>query len=470
MTVTAPAEEIQEAPAAPRHPARFVPWLLAAVFFAGYATLSVLRFRRFEMMSWDLGIFDQVVDSYAHLRAPVADLKGPGFNILGDHFSPVLALLAPFRALFPTPVTLLVAQAALMALSVVPVTRAARRLLGDHAGVAIGIAYGLSWGIQRAVEFDFHEICFAVPLIAFALEALLRERWVAALCWAAPLVTVKEDLGVTASAIALVVLLRTWRGSRRVAVAAVCVGIFGVAMSALTLTVLIPAFNHAGDYAYWDKVDKGGTPGAGGWDVKIRTLFWVMVPTTGLLALRSPLLLVAVPTLAWRLLTQEEHYWGTGWHYSAVLMPIVMLALVDAAARARSGWLRACAGHLPAGALLVALSTTVMLPLPLEQLARPERYERGPVAEAAVRALAKIPDGATVESNIRPIAYLTNRCRVFWVGDTGGHAPQYVALFEPDKQRDAILDDARSRHPGAAYDVEAYERGVWVLRRTFELS
>ncbi|MEU1027007.1 DUF2079 domain-containing protein, partial [Streptomyces sp. NPDC005904] len=164
-----------------------------------------------ETRSWDLGIFEQAVRAYAHLRAPVADLKGPGANILGDHFSPVTALLAPAYRLFPSPVTLLVAQALLLALSAIPVTRAATRLLGRVSGLAVGVAYGLSWGIQRAVDFDFHEICFAVPLIAFSLEALLRQRWRAALLWALPLVLVKEDLGLTLAAIALVVAFRAHR-------------------------------------------------------------------------------------------------------------------------------------------------------------------------------------------------------------------------------------------------------------------
>lgn len=61
-----------------------------------------------------------------------------------------------------------------------------RAVLGRPRGLAVGIAYGLSWGIQRAVEFDFHEIAFAVPLLAFALEAVLARRWRAALLWGCP--------------------------------------------------------------------------------------------------------------------------------------------------------------------------------------------------------------------------------------------------------------------------------------------
>ncbi|WP_346655844.1 DUF2079 domain-containing protein [Streptomyces sp. RFCAC02] len=99
------------------------PYLLAGVFCVLYAVVSVSRYVRWESRSWDLGIFEQAVRSYAHLRLPVSDLKGPDFALLGDHFSPVTALIAPFYRVFPSPVTLLIAQAVLFAVAVVPVTR-----------------------------------------------------------------------------------------------------------------------------------------------------------------------------------------------------------------------------------------------------------------------------------------------------------------------------------------------------------
>lgn len=210
-----PGTDPRAGESSPAGAGRWDPWVLALTLFAGYAVVSVGRYRHLGQRSWDLGIFEQVIRSYAHLQAPVADLKGPGFNILGDHFSPVTVLLAPLYRLFPSSVTLLVAQAALFALSAVPVARAAARLLGRGRGLAVGVSYGLSWGIQQAVDFDFHEICFAVPLLAFALEAVLARRWRAALLWALPLVLVKEDLGFTLSALAVVVAWRARDASPR---------------------------------------------------------------------------------------------------------------------------------------------------------------------------------------------------------------------------------------------------------------
>lgn len=442
------------------------PQILAVLLFAAYATLSVCRWRHLATRSWDLGIFEQAVRAYAHLRAPVADLKGPGTNLLGDHFSPVTALLAPAYRLFPTPVTLLVAQAALLALSAVPVTRAAARLLGRHRGLALGLAYGLSWGLQRAVDFDFHEICFAVPLIAFALEAALDRRWRGALLRALPLVLVKEDLGLTLAAIALVVAVRARRSSprnTRTAVYALSVAAFGVLAAMLTFTVVIPAFNTADTYTYWNKVDGGPFDGLG---IKLRTLAWLLIPTTGLLALRSPLLLVALPTLGWRFLSSDPHYWGTDWHYSAVLMPVLSLALADALSRARWSprpWLRSYALHLPTAVVAAALALTTTLPLSV--LSEPDAYRKPERVHAVERLLARVPDGASVEVNIGPSSRLVARCRVFWMGDTDGITPDFIALDDSAHSVKDVQAYAGRLHPRAAYDVTGAAYGYVLLER-----
>ena len=126
------------------------------------------------------------------------------------------ALLAPFFRVFPSAATLLVAQALLAAASVFPVGRPAREKLGTGPGRAIALAYGFSWGLQQLAEFDFHEIAFAVPLLAFSLSALVRGRIKAAVWWALPLVFVKEDQGFTVAAIGiyLIVVRAARRGPR----------------------------------------------------------------------------------------------------------------------------------------------------------------------------------------------------------------------------------------------------------------
>jgi uncharacterized membrane protein len=482
--------------------ARLDPYLLAAAFFVVYTALSVTRYRQMLTMSWDLGIFEEAIKSYAHLHAPVADLKGPGFNILGDHFSPITVLVAPFYRVFPTPVTLLVVQAVLFAASVIPVTRVTGELLGRGRGLAVGVAYGLSWGVQKAVQFDFHEIAFAMPLLAFSLEAVLRRRWAAAMWWAVPLVFVKEDMGVTAAAIGVIVWWRTREDTGPGETAATveagagpaaggdgegaesgrpigdalrygpwAIGLtgFGVAASALAFGVIIPAFNSGGAYDYWNKLNGNGAPMPGHipFGTAVHTLLWILLPTSGLLALRSPLLLAALPTIGWRFVSHDDHYWGTDWHYNAVLMPVVFLALVDAAALSRESrrpWLRSYASGAPAAVAGAALALTMTMPL--WALTHGDAYKVDARTKAVEQVLDRIPDGATVEANVGPISRLVHRTTVYWVGDTPGVTPDYIAIDNTSGWVPDPLTYAKQLHPAATYTEVAGADGYVVLRRS----
>ncbi|WP_189308199.1 DUF2079 domain-containing protein [Streptomyces albospinus] len=339
---------------------------------------------------FDLGIFEQAVRSYAHGHLPVSELKGPGFPLLGDHFSPVLATLAPFYRLWPSPLTLLVAQAALFAVAVVPLASWAQPAAGRATALAVAFGYGASWGTAQAVGFDFHEICFAVPLLAFSLTALGEGRLRAAVVWALPLLLVKEDLGLT---VAVIGALVARRGRARLGVVASAVGIVGALLEVL---VIIPAFNPGQGYAYWNNLSVGGATGSESTAVLraahcVLTVVLLLAPTA-FMAARSPLLWTALPILGWRLLSHNPAYWGTSYHYSAVLMPVVFAAFVGAVAT-RPGGQRAARTYLASGTAISVL----LLPLfPLSRLAEPAAWQTDARIAAAHHVLDRIPDGATV--------------------------------------------------------------------------
>jgi len=406
---------------------------LAVALFAAYAIVAVSRQLRVRTTGYDLGIFEQAVRGYAGGGAPVAPLKGPGFNLLGDHFHPILALLGPIYRLFPGPVTLLVAQAGLLALSAVPVTRLAAKRFGTRGGLAIGAAYGLSWGIQQAAGFDFHEICFAVPLLAFSLECLVERRWGAAVAWAAPLVLVKEDLPLTVAAIGGYLVLR---GQRRLGLATIG---GAVVAGLLIVKVLVPAFGQGHAYAY-----TAGGALLTGIPLKLSTVAAILLPT-GFLAVRSPLILLALPTLAWRFWAANPHYWGVLFHYSAVLMPIVFVAMLDAPAALLDRQRR----WLPAGALAFALLLSPLLPL--NALAGPATWRPDRAAMTIRAALRQVPDGATVAASNRLAPQLTARCEVylFPAYPGAGVRPDWVVVSDPPET--------------AMFTPEAYRAGVAAL-------
>ena len=88
-----------------------VAWTIATLVFGAYYAISLFRLLQLAPASWDLGIYTEYVKQLSLLRAPIVDVRGPGFNLLGDHFQVGLAVLAPFFRLFPSPATLLFFQA-----------------------------------------------------------------------------------------------------------------------------------------------------------------------------------------------------------------------------------------------------------------------------------------------------------------------------------------------------------------------
>ena len=467
----------------------WVPWLIALVVFAGYTIISVSRYLRLDPGSWDLGIFTEYVKQLAHLHAPVVNIHGAGFNLFGDHFQPIVGLIAPLFLIFPNPVTLLVVQAFLTAASVIPVSRAAEARLGTAAGRMIGAAYGLSWGLAQMIDFDFHEIAFAVPLLACSLSALLRGRTRAAVLWALPLVFVKEDQGFTVAALGLVLMLscvsrRAEPGTDRGdafwgGLLLICWGLF---WSALAIIVIIPHLNIAHVYPYW--TDGGAVSPAGhaapgavlsqlgaSWLVKLRTTLLILLPA-GFLALGSPLGLIALPSLALRFVSTNSMYWGDGYHYNATVMPIVFLAAVDALSRIQARgdqpW-RAVTTKWIAPAVMLAISLAILPQFPLSGVWQPPTYQIGLHVQAEDAAMARVPSGTTVEATLTMVAPLAARDDTYWIGTSGNPAPRYIVFDSTNSGWSPEPADplafVEGRHPGARYQQIFLDNGVYVFRQ-----
>lgn len=310
-------------------------WTVFAVATAVFVTYSAVQWRTHTSPSYDLAIFTQTVSRYAAFEAPIVNVKGAGYNILGDHFHPILALLAPFYWIAPSALTLMVLHALILAASGFFITAAADHALGRVPAWFIGFAYIFSWGVQEAHRVQFHEVVLGALIIAITVWFLSVERWIAAAITIGLLVFVKEDLPLTVAAFGVVIIIM----SRRWVVGLATVA-WGAVWLALIMKVLLPANNATGGYDYADRVDVGAVLAdpIGTLteiltnDQKMGTV-WLVLVATMFLVLRSPIGLALLPTLAWRFVSPNEGYWGPGWHYSLVLMPIMFGAAVDAVAR-----------------------------------------------------------------------------------------------------------------------------------------
>ena len=445
-------------------------WLTGLAAFVVHTVFSVTQWNRLESPSWDLGIFTQLAKAYAGLDAPIVPIKGEGFNLLGDHFHPLLVLLGPAYAAAPSGLTLLIVQNLLLAVSVAVVARTGMQFIGPLAGIAVGGAYALSWGLQSAVAAQFHEIAFAVPLLALSLEAVLRRRVVPAVVWGGLLVFVKEDLGLTVIALGLVV---AWRLRT---VAGLWLAVWGASWLIASVRLILPALNSGGQYDYSDRIDVGAmiADPAGAvvelvsGSAKHQTLLLLLL-AGGVLFLRSSLGLVLLPTLLWRFASGQEGYWGPEWHYSAVLMPVLFLALVDGVRllrQSRDGWLR---GVALLGVPTAVVACLVLLPgQKFAVLADAGRYAVSERWDAAHRMMDLIPEDASVETGVVLMAYLAPDTRVYWLGNQNP-APEYLVVDATDWSWGAVRPSdaeghAEERYPGTDYTLVFDEAGYQLVR------
>ncbi|MFG2086431.1 DUF2079 domain-containing protein [Spirillospora sp. NPDC048824] len=412
-----------------------------------YAAYSLMRLRAFRTGSYDLVIFDQAIRSYSRFELPVAMVKGvhngfgPDFSVLGDHFSPILVLLAPLYWIHDGPVTLLLAQAVLLALGILPIWRFTERRFGAGAAYCAGGAYALSWPIAEALAFDFHEVAFVPLLSALMIERHDAGRRGQAAVAAFVLLLVKEDMGLLVAGFGLFLLTRrAEHGDRRAGLAHIVVGLVATWISS---QVVIAAFGGDNDYywAYgslgpdlphaavhalthpWDVVAVLGTP-----PQKVATMALLVLPLL-LLPLASPLTLIALPMLAERMLNSRfANWWEPDYHYNAFIIAVLVLAAVDGAARLR-GRIRA-AERLPPVLPMAAVLAAVLVCVPFfayRHLADPALWRQNDRARAAAAAAARIPDGALVEAANGVGPALTTRARVLLWDERSRGAPWVIA-------------------------------------------
>jgi uncharacterized membrane protein len=410
-------------------------WLLVLIVAVIYSSLSILRHRHFTSSAYDLGIFDQAIWQYSRFHAPDTSIRSNLLteNLLGDHFHPILILLAPLYWFTDSVEALLVAQALLLAIAIVPIFLFTEKRLGGVAGYLFALAYSIFWGIQKAVEFDFHEIAFAVPLIALAIYFVDEKRWRAYFICLGLLLLTKESFSVTVFFFGAYLL-----ATRHLKQGLISMGA-GVVWFFAAIKVFIPFFfepaamraSRVGSYyRYWSYDQFGPDPASALKTIirnpllVIRTLFspgtklytyWYIFHPFLFLAFFSPLFILAIPLIAERFLSENSQFWGTDFHYSATLAPVVIMASVDSLARAARRIKKLDSRYLvmPVSIIVLLLNLYLLPRFPLWNLTRAEYRQLSSSDLAGLKAVSLISPTASVMAQAAITPHLSHRRSIF---------------------------------------------------------
>lgn len=274
--------------------------------------------------------------------------------VFGDHFDPILILLAPLYALFPAPQTLLLAQAFLLVLPAgIICLWAYKSGLSPFWGLLLAFFYLGHPGIQGAVNCDFHEIAFAPLFLTAALYFLSRKNWRGYFISIVLLLLVKEEFALWAVAIGIFAVLL----GKRFRVGGIAI-ILGIVYFVVLMKLAMPALNYPGvGYAYGNLypgfengflsgiVNYASNPAAIGailtqFPEKWWTMALYIAPLLLPLAFCAAAAALFLPAAATRILSSYAYLSYAGLYYNAVFAPLaaaVFIYFLDSPRKSRAG-------------------------------------------------------------------------------------------------------------------------------------
>lgn len=172
--------------------------VVGVLLFAFVAITTVYSYYTYSNSTYDFGIFAQM---YEYMKQTGAINTTVERNTLlshfGVHFSPIFYIGLPIYFIFPSPVTVQMIQALMIALPVIPIVLLCRHYkMSNWMAVAMTILYALYPATASGAFYDIHENCFLTFFILFAIYALEKKKdlWVI-LCVLLVLFT-KEDAAI----------------------------------------------------------------------------------------------------------------------------------------------------------------------------------------------------------------------------------------------------------------------------------
>lgn len=373
-----------------------------------YSTLAIVRHNRFESGGFDLGLYDQAVWQYSRFLPPYNTVKER--FILGDHLTLTLPLAAPLLWLWNDARILLIAQAAWISLSTLPMfLLTQRRGFPGIASLIVAVLYSLFYGIQYAIFFDFHPVVFGVGLLswlAYFLESKKRFFFVGTLTL---LLLTQENMGLALASLGLIYI---WMPTYRKAAVWFILGGIGVSLAA---TRAVAFFSPVG-FQYQPQISHNpltiftelfSSPEKR--QVWLYTLSWF-----SFLPLLSVGALTAVTfDLAQYFVTGPEfaRMWSPFMHHRAILAPLVTLGAIEILGKVKKN-VRALYIIL---ALLVlsAAAQQYLFHFPLNKLTKRAYWARATWMDDNKRLLREISPDARIATQQSLIPHLSHRSHIY---------------------------------------------------------
>lgn len=197
----------------------------AGVFALFVGGTTVCRYLSYSAPNYDFGIFCQMFHNMKETGLPNTTCERDFLlSHFGVHVSPIYYLILPFYIIFPSPVTLQVAQAAIITSAIIPLCLICRKYnLSNKVTLLISVMFLAYPAMSGGAMYDIHENCFLVPLLMWMFYFFEKEKWLLMYVFAVLTLLVKEDAFIYVVIFALYACV----GRKR---AKVCAPLIGMAL------------------------------------------------------------------------------------------------------------------------------------------------------------------------------------------------------------------------------------------------
>ena len=456
-------------------------FVLAALFVSATSFLMFRKHDAFSTRTYDLARFDQAIWNTMRGRVLFSTILNQ--SILGNHFSPFLALLSPLFLIWDDIKVLFLVQTigvAAAGLFLFEIVRAKHPPLAPW----FSLAYYLNPALHEVTLFEFRRVVVAMPFLAMALYALyVKKRGLMASGLLLALLC-KENIGFVVVMVGchLLVFERDWKWG-------LLVVFVGAAWMVIVCLWVIPAFAPPSDGPdIYPQLYYFGYLGTSYQEIvanlvrdplilirqvldleRAQALWRVLLPLGLVLPFVAPgWALICVPTVAYMLLSDEPRlYRFETWHLSTVL-PVLFAAVgvgLGRFSRRRSAWLTAfLLGTTVVGYLLFS-------PAPLGGTYDGSLYDVTEHHRLAAEIIATVPSHASVATQARYVPHLSHREHVYhypWIA-MGTENADYILLdrhsnpypFTPDELGEQI----GNLQADPSYTVEMEADGIYLFYR-----
>jgi len=461
------------------------PWAMALIFVIVSFSLMNAKHSAFNTRTHDFARFTQAIWNTLHGRFLFETITYG--SILGNHFSPIMALVSPLMALFQSERVLFLIQAVNAAATGLILYRLFRQQQPQHPRLALCflLAYYLNPALHGVALFEVRRIAFGMPFLALGLYGLGTHRRGTMIFGLALAMLAKESVSLYVATVGLYLLLveKEWHWGLGMMV-------LGAAWLVGISLYVIPRFSAAEGHEFiypqlYYFSHLGGSYGEIAGAIlrapidlarqilgpqQLQGIVRILLPVGLILPFLEPRwMTLCLPYVGLMLISSDADMLSLDKWYPATILPVIFGAIAVGWQRIPNRWQRAAMVWLLA---CTAVGFALYSQAPLGGRYTAADYQITDHDRMAMALLERVPDNAKVAAQVHYVPHLALRAHIYhypWIR-IGEDAIDYFVLdrrapaYPFDEQ--GINEAITNKVADPSVTVVAEADGFYVLRST----